>query len=828
MGNSQTKEARSHHSPSHRHGHRGSSPSDYGRSPYHGGEGSRSGRASRPDLSFLGIGGTSERDVASLEHRRETKQEREARRLEKERAARIKERERSMKEEHVDGGYLVTQGVYVGPEDFNKAIVRQLMIERRLAPFWKGLNDFSDSWTEHQLVAAARGMPIPPPDQIPPELENTIRPKPTDGSTDSPDKDKDAQYLTVPISSRSPSFTSDMSQNAPAPGPAQSLPSPTSPIASGTSSSPLFRGRAKTLAALATSSSKSNADMAPREIMLPHDPFVNGQPIEAYLYKDATECPICFLYYPPYLNRTRCCDQPICSECFVQIKRPDPHPPEHGEHNPNATSSEGGAGGNNDGEWQLVSEPAACPFCVQPEFGVTYSPPPFRRGLTYATPPNGLRPSQATSPLSSNSSLASSNTAAAAANGSQQAPTGRRRATSLSANDPSVVTTDMIRPDWAQKLANARAQAARRAAAATALHTAAYLMNSPGNESRNSGGRRGVLRRAGGGGSGTQSPTHYTGSSALHALAFLSERRGGADHQPGEDGSGTLAPPRGSSRRSRIDDLEEMMMMEAIRQSLASEEERQRKAEKEAKKEAKRREKEAKKAVKAARKNSIYSQNPSSAALMSSSTFSRVESSSSSIVGEESSAAGKGKGVERVSPAAAASDIESGPSSSVQPQVTSRADMDPSPSLVPPSPNEPSRPSHLRHMSNASSAASSFVESASGEHIGSSTPPNGANPALEPMFNFRSLAAMIGDEKGDGAAEHVEDAPQAENSAAAEAKPSNSENVAVESQPQQDQPQQDQPQQDQPQQDQPPQEDVGLVPKELAANSVEITREATT
>ena len=38
------------------------------------------------------------------------------------------ERERSMKEEHVDGGYVVTQGIYVGTEDFSKAVVRQLMV----------------------------------------------------------------------------------------------------------------------------------------------------------------------------------------------------------------------------------------------------------------------------------------------------------------------------------------------------------------------------------------------------------------------------------------------------------------------------------------------------------------------------------------------------------------------------------------------------------------------------------------------------------------------------------------------------------------------------
>lgn len=89
---------------------------------------SRNGRGSRPDLSFLGIGGSADRDAASMENRRETKQEREARKLEKERAARIVERERSMREEHVDGGYLVTQGVYVGIEDFNKSVVRQLMV----------------------------------------------------------------------------------------------------------------------------------------------------------------------------------------------------------------------------------------------------------------------------------------------------------------------------------------------------------------------------------------------------------------------------------------------------------------------------------------------------------------------------------------------------------------------------------------------------------------------------------------------------------------------------------------------------------------------------
>jgi len=72
-----------------------------------------------------------EQDVereAQPEVRRETKQEREARRLERDRLAREKEREQSVRLENVDGGFLVTLGTYTGPEDFSKPVVRQLMV----------------------------------------------------------------------------------------------------------------------------------------------------------------------------------------------------------------------------------------------------------------------------------------------------------------------------------------------------------------------------------------------------------------------------------------------------------------------------------------------------------------------------------------------------------------------------------------------------------------------------------------------------------------------------------------------------------------------------
>lgn len=83
-------------------------------------------------MSFLGIGGNHDADPADPSARRETKAEREVRKLEKERFLRAQERERSIKEEGVDGGYLVTLGTYTGSEDFSKPMVRQLMVS------WQG------------------------------------------------------------------------------------------------------------------------------------------------------------------------------------------------------------------------------------------------------------------------------------------------------------------------------------------------------------------------------------------------------------------------------------------------------------------------------------------------------------------------------------------------------------------------------------------------------------------------------------------------------------------------------------------------------------------
>ena len=51
-------------------------------------------------------------------------------------------------EETVDGGQLMPHGVYKGPQDWDYRNARKLIIERKLAPFYKGLSDYDESWNE--------------------------------------------------------------------------------------------------------------------------------------------------------------------------------------------------------------------------------------------------------------------------------------------------------------------------------------------------------------------------------------------------------------------------------------------------------------------------------------------------------------------------------------------------------------------------------------------------------------------------------------------------------------------------------------------------------
>ena len=418
----------------------------------------------------------------------------------------------------------------------------------------------------------------------------------------------------------------------------------------------------------------------------------------------------------------------------------------------------------------LVSEPACCPFCVQPEFGITYEPPPFRRGLAYA---DQQSLASAASAMSSTSSLGSQGLTSP----------GRRRGASVAANDTTVITTDRVRPDWAKKLADARAHALRRAAAATALHNAAYMMGNLQTESRSFGlGRRrrtmfGNNESAGSSGHGTPRRESDANSPSAQATQSSSNRN---------ESQADLTAGRQSSRRgNRIDDLEELMIMEAIRLSLAVEEERKKKEEKEAAKEAKKEEKkkakEAKKADKAARRSGFFG-------------ASSQDGMEEEAAGRPSSAVGKGKAADRSGgftgfghtsePASSgnASSSRDNPQSyleqsraQIQREVSnsgSAAPCDPSTEQSSHLPVEQqSHRSALRNLSAASSSASSLDSETAHEGREQSPDSSGVDRntdeawsrgtrGTEPMFNFDSLTEVITSDKDDNKAQHIEDVAQ--------------------------------------------------------------------
>ncbi|KAJ7063133.1 hypothetical protein C8F01DRAFT_1131671 [Mycena amicta] len=330
-------------------------------------------------------------------------------------------------DDSVDYGQLVPQGVYTGPRDWNQSITAQLIIARRLAPFYRPLEDYEDSWDDDHILAARKPLP-----------------------------DSESEQQSQPP-----------------------LPS---------------------------------VKKRPGTLKEPSRP-------EAAVYRNAVECPICFLYYPPNINHSRCCDQAICTECFVQIKRNEP------------TTT------------HLVSEPAACPYCVQENFGVVYTPPPWRAGIggdgAWSDSSRGSSPSIDT-----------------------PYPTHKRRQKSFGADSPDVVLTDHIRPDWEAKLAAVRAAVQRRA------------------------NRRIIMRQVG----DRLIPVGVT-SGRVHALS----PEEAAQAEASAEGTGSRRsrrrqqpPPNGNFEQLMGmggAELEELMIMEAMRLSLIDHEEQQRK-EAEAKKKA--------------------------------------------------------------------------------------------------------------------------------------------------------------------------------------------------------------------------------------------------
>jgi hypothetical protein len=59
----------------------------------------------------------------------------------------------------VDYGHLTPQGVYSSQMDWNQQIVSQLIVERKLAPFYRPLEEYDASWDDDRILAARKEHP---------------------------------------------------------------------------------------------------------------------------------------------------------------------------------------------------------------------------------------------------------------------------------------------------------------------------------------------------------------------------------------------------------------------------------------------------------------------------------------------------------------------------------------------------------------------------------------------------------------------------------------------------------------------------------------------
>ena len=235
----------------------------------------------------------------------------------------------------VDGGYMYPSGIYnsspsagtVKPihrqtsdeqlDDclkYDLNLVQQLIMNRHLAPFYKGLAEFADVEHVHSRILGVSTRPA--------SSTSDSRRKLADNIFDSISAtDKSCSKTSRAYSQHKPKRNRGMSAVAKS---ISGLLSPSS------SSSGAARNRQQSV----------SAPNSPEEGPLSRCSSSNN--LYAEIYKDPVECPICFLIYPSNINYTSCCNQSICTECFVEIHR------------------------------GIDLSPACCPFCCQEQFGVYY------------------------------------------------------------------------------------------------------------------------------------------------------------------------------------------------------------------------------------------------------------------------------------------------------------------------------------------------------------------------------------------------------------------------------------------------------------------------
>ena len=173
-----------------------------------------------------------------------------------------------------DGGSLSPHGIYPGHPDYNPNHVLKYIRERRLAPFYKGLDDYEEEWTDYQLAFMVREGKLPPTPEPPSPV--------TSSSTSRPPSNSSTPSLLLPPSVDEHGNLSPMSPRLRGMSVIESSSDPnlhlqpTTTSLSSISRDKRTRPRAQTI---------GSSTIVP----------TRGKPLEAVVYRGAIECPVCFL-----------------------------------------------------------------------------------------------------------------------------------------------------------------------------------------------------------------------------------------------------------------------------------------------------------------------------------------------------------------------------------------------------------------------------------------------------------------------------------------------------------------------------------------------------
>ena len=179
-----------------------------------------------------------------------------------------------------DGGSLASHGIYPGQPDYNPTHVLKYIRERRLAPFYKGLDDYEEEWTDYQLSCMVREGKLPPSAEPPSPASAAASP---------------TNNLRPPSNSSTPSLLLPPSVDE------QGMLRPTSPRLRGMS---VVENGVQTPDLMGSHSNLSGKDKRggrPRAQTMGSSTIVptRGKPLEAVVYRGAIECPVCFLVESP-------------------------------------------------------------------------------------------------------------------------------------------------------------------------------------------------------------------------------------------------------------------------------------------------------------------------------------------------------------------------------------------------------------------------------------------------------------------------------------------------------------------------------------------------